>query len=282
MYPLNHLEPIDYLVIGHITRDLTQAGPKMGGTASYAALTAKALGLRVGVVTSWGEELPLGAMADISIINQPAENSTTFENIYTGKGRYQIIHDIAHPLETQSIPGAWVNTPIVHLGPIAQEVSPALVRHFPQSLLGITPQGWLRTWDDNGRVNSSRWKEASQVLTDAGATIISLEDVAENENTIEEMAALCQVFVVTEGFYGSRVYWHGDVRRLNAPRVKEVDATGAGDIFAAAFFIQYHKTHDPWESARFANELAATSVTRPGLESVPTRVEVKNAIIEVL
>ena len=35
------LSPIDYLVVGHITRDLLPAGRSaVGGTAAYAALTA--------------------------------------------------------------------------------------------------------------------------------------------------------------------------------------------------------------------------------------------------
>ncbi len=47
------LDPVDYLVIGHIARDLTPSGPRLGGTVAYSGLTARALGLRVGIVTSW-------------------------------------------------------------------------------------------------------------------------------------------------------------------------------------------------------------------------------------
>ena len=36
MLQLNALEPVDYLVIGHLTRDLTAEGPRLGGTAAYA------------------------------------------------------------------------------------------------------------------------------------------------------------------------------------------------------------------------------------------------------
>jgi sugar/nucleoside kinase (ribokinase family) len=61
-----------------------------------------------------------------------------------------------------------------------------------------------------------------------------------------------------------------------------VDATGAGDIFAAAFFIRLHTTRDPWEAARFATQLAAYSVTRPGLEGVPTQEEIDACMVEVL
>ena len=52
------LEPVDYLVIGHVAHDLTPEGPRLGGTVAYSALTARALGLRVGVVTAAGEETP--------------------------------------------------------------------------------------------------------------------------------------------------------------------------------------------------------------------------------
>ena len=53
MYQPVLLQPIDYLVLGHITCDVSTDGYRLGGTATYATLTARALGLRVGVVTSW-------------------------------------------------------------------------------------------------------------------------------------------------------------------------------------------------------------------------------------
>jgi sugar/nucleoside kinase (ribokinase family) len=78
------------------------------------------------------------------------------------------------------------------------------------------------------------------------------------------------------------VYWNGDIRRIRAPHVEELDATGAGDIFAAAFFTRLYLTRDPWESARFANQIAAMSVTRRGLEGIPTPEEIQEYLIEVL
>jgi len=60
-----------------------------------------------------------------------------------------------------------------------------------------------------------------------------------------------------------------------------VDPTGAGDVFAAAFFIRLSQTRDPWEAARFATQVAARSVTRRGMESTPTREEMLDFLIEV-
>jgi sugar/nucleoside kinase (ribokinase family) len=279
LYP----DPIDYLLIGHLTRDLTPDGDRLGGTVAYAALTAFALERRVGIITSWGNEFSLEPfLGSLPIVNIPTEHSTTFENTETDKGRLQIIHNVASPLDLNSIPESWKNAAIVHLGPIAQEVHPSLVRHFHTSLVCITPQGWLREWNHTGKVSKAEWPEATFVLERVGAAVVSYEDLSHDEVRINEMATACRVLVVTEGKQGARVYWNGDVRRFQAPKVDMIDPVGAGDIFATAFFIRYAKTKNPWEAARFATQLGSISVTRSGLKSIPTKDEISSNIVEVL
>ena len=78
MLELVPLQPVDYLAVGHVADDITPTGIQLGGTVSYAALTARALGLRVGVVTSSGEGALLQALDGIHIVNVPSEHSTTF------------------------------------------------------------------------------------------------------------------------------------------------------------------------------------------------------------
>jgi hypothetical protein len=282
MFSLSPLEPINYLIIGHLTRDLTAAGPRIGGTAAYASLTAHALGLKVGIVTSWGAEIPLGKLIHIPVISYPAESSTTFENIYTEKGRIQVLHSVAPHLDFHLIPEPWRQAPIVHLGPVAQEVEPGLVRYFSNSLVGVTPQGWMRAWDSQGHVHPTEWPESTYILQNSGAAVLSIDDVQGDESRIEEMASAARILVVTEGAAGARVYWNGDVHRFRPPVEVEIDSTGAGDIFAASFFTRLYLTRDPWESARFANQIAATSVTRRGLDGTPTAEEIQEYLIEVL
>jgi sugar/nucleoside kinase (ribokinase family) len=282
MYRQMSIEPIDYLMIGHITRDEAPDGPLLGGTATFSSLMASALGLRVGIVTSWGADLPLGPLSELPIVNLPAEHSTTFENTTTPEGRLQTIFHVANSIDLNVIPEVWLNAPIVHIGPVAQEVEPALVRHFSNSLIGITPQGWLRTWDENGRVVPTEWPEASFVLSNVGAAVISIEDLGFEDSRIEEMATASRVLAITEHSDGVRLFWNGDVRRFRPPSVIELDTTGAGDIFAAAFFFRMYTTRDPWEAARFATQLAAISVTRTGLQGIPTQEEIQDTMAEVL
>jgi sugar/nucleoside kinase (ribokinase family) len=60
--------------------------------------------------------------------------------------------------------------------------------------------------------------------------------------------------------------------------VKEVDPTGAGDVFAAAFLIEYNLTGDPRHSTAFACCAASFAVERPGLTGIPDRAAVENRL----
>jgi sugar/nucleoside kinase (ribokinase family) len=282
MFHIVSPEPVDYLAIGHLTVDLTPSGPALGGSAAYAALTARAMGMRVGIVTVWGGEIELPALADIPVIAVQAEHSTTFENIYNEAGRVQYIRHVAPRIDFSLVPAAWRQAKIIHLAPLAQEVDPLLPADFRPVLLGLTPQGWFRAWDADGRVHPSAWPQSEQALAEAGATVLSVEDVGHDEEYIEWMAQHSSVLAVTDGANGARLFWHGDSRRFRPGPVEALDATGAGDVFAASFFVRLLETRDPWEAARFATRMASVSVTRPGLEGVPTSEEIRQCLVEVL
>lgn len=281
MLNLATLEPVDYLVIGHLTCDVFPGGLRLGGAASYASLTARAMGLRVGIVTAWGNEIQLSALEGIQVVAAPAEHSTTYENIYTPQGRIQYIHHQAPRIDLSTVPEVWRRAPIIHLGPIAQEVDSTLPGDFRPSLLGLTPQGWMRTWGDDRRIQHCDWKGADTALSKAGAVCMSIEDLGYNEELIEHYMLSTPILALTEGREGLRLYWNHDMRRFRAPKVNVVEATGAGDVFAASFFIRLYQTRDPWEAARFAVRMSAISVTRAGLDGVPTPDEVQECLVEV-
>jgi sugar/nucleoside kinase (ribokinase family) len=276
------LEPVDYLVIGHIAHDLTPTGPRLGGTVAYSALTARALGMRVGIVTASGPESSLEPLNGISVISLQSPQSTTFENIYTERGRIQYLRAQATQIDLNNIPEAWRSASIIHLGPLANEMKSTLPKGFSPSLLGITPQGWMRTWDTDGKVSPHEWTDSQAALAQAGAVVISREDVGGNDEVIEHIAHQTSVLAVTEGAAGAVLYWHGDRRRFRAPEMKEIDATGAGDVFAASFFVRFFTTRDPWEATRFATLVASRSVTRIGLDGIPTPREIEECAMEIL
>jgi sugar/nucleoside kinase (ribokinase family) len=281
-HTLGKLSTIEYLVIGHITKDLIPGGSIPGGTSSYAALTANHIGLRTGIVTAHAGDIDLTWLDGIQIAAKSSPQTTTFENRYTNEGRIQTHLAQALDLSLEDVPSQWREPGIVHIGPVAGEIDVHLVETFPNSFVGVTPQGFMRSWDSTGLVYAIHWENAEQILKKASAVVLSVEDVHNDESQIDWMASRAKVLVITEGANGARVYWNGDLRSFRAPHVEESDPTGAGDIFAAGFFIRMAQTNNPWEAARYANCIAARSVTRHGLDSVPTIEESKAALVEII
>ena len=172
---------------------------------------------------------------------------------------------------------------IIHLAPVANEVNPNILRVLPASaFVGLTPQGWMRIWGNDGHVHFRQWQTPDALLERANAVVISVEDVQGDEKLIAEYTQKTSILVVTEGFNGARVHWNGDIRRVSAPKVEVLDQTGAGDIFAAVFFSRLQAHKDPWLAAEQAVKLASQSVTRTGLAGIPTPEEVRDASIEIL
>ncbi len=269
-------DAVHYLLVGHVAKDLTPDGPILGGTVSFASLTARALGYTPGIVTAAGEDLDLSPLAGIPLERVPSPHSTTFENIYGPEGRTQYLRALAVPLTAAAIPTHWLRAPIVHLAPLAAEMDPGLAAELNSGFLGLTPQGWLREWDADQRVSHNlAWPAALDTLSQAHAAVLSIADVGGDWAVAERWAKAARVLVVTTGPEGCTVFVQGQgTRQFRAPQVEEVDPTGAGDVFAAAFFVNLYETGDPWASARFANQVAARSVTRQGIGGVPVPDEI--------
>lgn len=276
----------DYLVIGHITADLQPDGEVvLGGTALYSALTAARLGARVAVLTRGvfgcevaGMKVPsLEPYAEeISIISQDADVPTTFINEYRADLRVQTMPHWAGEIDLRGLPPHWRNTPLVHLGPIADEVNPSQAVGLTTNFLGITPQGWMRDWPRQmgGKVHLIPLKLPGALLGRVDCAVVSVEEIANAREVIERVGER-RLSVITMGKDGARIIAGGHSIDLHGFKVKTKDLTGAGDVFAAAFFLKASdKTVSAQTAGRFANAVAALSLREVGVSSVPTMQEV--------
>jgi pfkB family carbohydrate kinase len=267
----------DFLAIGHITRDLLPDGRwRLGGAVTFAALTAARLGLRPAIVTSAPSDVLAvldAVLPDIPLSVVPSAEATTFENIYTAQGRQQILHGRAAPLTLASVPEAWRDAPIVLLGPVAQEIDASVVSGSPDSLVAATPQGWLRQWDADGVVTPSPLSNADVQLPHLRALILSREDIGVSaDEVIGQWARIVPLIAVTCSRDGAYIWEHGVRSDVFAGYpAHEVDPTGAGDVFAAAFLCELQETGDAAAAIDFANRVAACSVEAAGGEGIPTR-----------
>jgi sugar/nucleoside kinase (ribokinase family) len=268
-------------LIGHVAHDETPHGPKLGGTVSYAGCAANALGARVAIVTSARkDEVVLKSLPKaIQVHVVEAPESTIFANIYEGDVRRQFIRGRAAPLSLADVPEAWRHALIVHLGPLADEVDPALARAFSGSFVAAGPQGWMRTWNAEGAVRPKRWEHAEELLPILDATVFSEEDIHRDAALEAHYASLARLLVVTRAAKGCTVYQKGAAPfNVPAPAVPVVGATGAGDVFTGVFLVTLHRTGDVRRAAEAATQLASISVTRPGMDGIPKPDEIRAAL----
>jgi sugar/nucleoside kinase (ribokinase family) len=161
---------------------------------------------------------------------------------------------------------------------VANEVDPEIIFHQKATIVGLTPQGWHRGWDSKGNVSYIPWPRAKDILPKASAVILSREDISDEE-TWQLYKKYCKILVITYGSEGCLVRYRKKEKHFSAPEYEEIDPTGVGDIFAAAFFIKLLETDgDPFEAARFATRVASPTVTRRGLEGIPSHREVKTLL----
>jgi sugar/nucleoside kinase (ribokinase family) len=263
---------VDFVAVGHVTLDHTQSGTRPGGAAYYAALTAHRLGLSVGLVTSFGPDFPSGELpGDIDVVNVPTERTTVFRVEESARGRQLTLVSRAADILEEHLPDAWRDVTLGMLCPVINEVDPALAAGFGDGAVGVAPQGWMRRRGSGGAIEPQSWDDADLVLPHAQALVVSAEDIEPFEKTVLEWFQQLPLAAVTRGRAGATLFVNGEPYHVAPDHAAEVDATGAGDVFATALLIEYQREANPWEAAAAAACAAAASVEAPGAAGIPDR-----------
>jgi sugar/nucleoside kinase (ribokinase family) len=268
---------VDFVAVGHLTIDQTPRGPRPGGAAYYAAITAHRQGLRVGLLTSFGPDFPCDALpADIHVVNVPSGRTTVFTigpgRIAEGRRARQLsVLSRAADLEVASLPEAWREASLGALCPVVAEVDPALASAFADTSLAALPQGWMRQRGPGGLVSPQPWEDADLVLPHVQSVVVSIEDIEPFQKEALEWFQRVPLGAVTRGAEGAVLFVNGERYGVEADRAVEVDETGAGDVFATALLIAYNRDGNAWDAAAAAACCAAASVEAEGVAGIPER-----------
>lgn len=268
------------MTVGHVTVDAIAAehSRRPGGGAFYSALQAARLGLRVLVLTQ-GSAPELEALLEpyrdeLELRIVPAPATTTFATSWPGGQRRQRVlawaGPIAGPIE--------VDTGILHFAPVARETPAAWRGHA--GFVGLTPQGLARTWGEagSGEIVSTPLPNDRQSLGallphDCRALVISAQERTACAPLLATAAAGGAVIAVTAGPGATNVQLpDGETTQVQAPAVAAPrDDLGAGDVFAAAFFVALHEGLSPVRAASFANAAAAIRIEGVGAGAIGDR-----------
>ena len=265
---------LDISVIGHVTKDLTNSHISVGGAAYYTGITTVRLGAKTGLLTRCNPEVSSKVNQNFTYYMNLGSNVTTsFENTYINGKRSQVLRSLANHIELADIPKEILNSSVVVLAPVAQEIDPKLVLSFPNSMLAISLQGWLRTWDTSGRVARLDW--SNNIAVDrAKFLFVSVDDLI-NGLIPQSWLESDRIVILTEGAKGALLFVQGVWYRIPAFLAREKDPTGAGDVFAGAYLVRYLEIEDPIEAALFASCAASFKAEAIGEMGIPTREEIE-------
>jgi sugar/nucleoside kinase (ribokinase family) len=267
---------MDYTTVGHVTVDVMADGTRRaGGSAFYAALQAARLGARARIVTR-------GVRAEIEELLEPyldelelevieSERTTTLQTWGEGPARAQRMLAWAGEISAD----VRLDTTVAHLAPVARETPVSWLGRA--EFVGVTPQGLVRDWSGaDGRV-VPRPLDLALLPARCDAIVFSQSERECCAALLEPGRARAPIVAVTAAANAVELHLpRGEVAHVEVPSVEQMcDDIGAGDVFAAAFFVELAQGETPSGAAAVANAAAAVRIGAGGAAAIGDRRRVQ-------
>jgi sugar/nucleoside kinase (ribokinase family) len=207
---------------------------------------------------------------------------TLFENTYSADIRKQKAWP-GGDIQPADVPQAAFDAMGLLVGPVLQEVDPAILRTPRSGCLMLDAQGFLRQLSTAGDVILRMTPEAETALRHCdilkvnareAAVITSTGDGETAGRVLHRMGP--KMVIITRGAEGALFYDGVRFTQISAPEVDVVDPTGAGDVFSAAFLVRYIASGNLIAAGRFAVTAAALSTRGFGASALPSEAEISS------
>ena len=169
------------------------------------------------------------------------------------------------------MPDDWRDAALSLLAPVVDEVDPLIATLFTDGAVGAAAQGWIRQVQPDGLVVPWVWPSPEPLLQSVQALFLSREDIRGQEAAVVEWFQRMPVGVLTADRAGALLFVNGERYEVPPRRASEIDPTGAGDVFAATFLVQYQRDGDPWLAAAAAACAGSLAVEGEGWSAVADR-----------
>ncbi len=289
----------DACVIGPVARDINAIGtteypPQPGGAAYYATMVYVALGLSAAVVTrvAPGDEAALlGELRanGVAVFNLPSRTTTSFRNIYDPAqpdARRQRVDAVSAPIGVADLPA--LTARLWQIGPLTSgDVVPGVIDHCAASggLVGLDVQGLTRRIVA-GAVEAARPARRLDHLRRLDVLKADEAELLIHTGARDLAAAVARVrgagareVLVTRASRGSTIFGPDGPIAIDAvPPRRQVDPTGCGDTYLAAYLAGRLASADLKACGAFASAAAALKLEglgplRAGRAAIQARLE---------
>ncbi len=207
-----------------------------------------------------------------------ASATTAMRNTYRPEGRVQSAA-AAPPIEETAFDELATGFAVVHLAPVAGEISLGLLPHVPKAALtGLTAQGLLRAIGTDGTVYGQAWSDADDFLDAIDILVLSDEDVSFDPAAGLEYLRRAPIGVLTQGLRPVRVFGEGTESEMPVRAIVGGQRTGAGDVFAATLFVALQRTGALGASVHAAATLATRWVDGASAHPFPVEADLMHAL----
>ena len=275
------MKSLDVLSIGNITKDIIENDSgnyfEIGGSSFYASRVCEELNLKSGIISSLSKDLPLKTLLPYTeFFSQLGNSTTTFVNSYRNDIRIQRVLSEAASIDLSKFkyPSDWDAPKIVFICPVLNEVSNDFFNIFEESKKICNLQGWMRSIDEDGEIHSNKYlPNLNYSLIDV---VVTSESDIEDEH-INQIAKMVPMICVTRGRKGCTVISDNDQIDYKTEKIKAIDETGAGDVWATVFSIsRFIRAFEINESVEMANIAAAISLGGVGSKNIPSLDQIIN------
>ncbi|MBU7032119.1 MAG: ribokinase [Theionarchaea archaeon] len=205
----------------------------------------------------------------------PSRETGGFSLVYDEKGDRELtVLGRADPI--LEVPDPVLSSDIILLGPILQEISPALVHYLREestSLLFCDPQGFLRSMDDSRIFHTfpAAFKDSLPLFDfvkpnePEARTMTGLNASEKPHTVIERLYDYSPTtWIVTLAEKGSLIYDGSELLKIPAFSTTATDPTGAGDTYAGGFMVEYLRSGDLFSAGIFASCTASLWIEKVG------------------
>ncbi len=261
------------VVVGNLSRDVIEGDARPGGGPFHAARALRLLGARAMIATRSAVEdretlLPPLQALGLPVRWQGGSATATFAFEYVGDVRKMEVAALGDPWTPDDVHG-WAAQTLeraqwVHVAPLSRS-------DFPAETLAALARGRRILLDAQGLV---RAPVTGPLVLDASYDRAVLEHVTVLKLAEEEARVVLDDFseasvrrlgvpevLLTLGSRGSIVFADGKVERVPA-RAVDVDPTGAGDAFSAAYIDARARGYSPVGAARRATATVGAILER--------------------